>query len=45
MPNEAAKVVEKAPETSLHMKISPETGQGKTSRPKARKVLRLSSTE
>src|SRR2546429_4891899 len=37
--NEAAKVREKAPETSLHMKISPKNDQGKTSESKARKVL------
>jgi hypothetical protein len=40
MPNEAAKVLEKAPETSLHMKIIPKNGQEQTSRPKVRKVLR-----
>ena len=43
--NEALKVAEKAPRTSLLMKTSPNTGQGKKPQPRAEKVLRFSSTE
>ena len=44
-PNEALEVAEKAPRTSLHMKISPKTGQGKKPQPRAERVLLSSSTE
>ena len=44
-PNEALKVAEKAPRTSLLMKTDPNTGQGKKPQPRAEKVLRFSSTE
>ena len=44
-PNEALKVAEKASRTSLLMKTSSNTGQGKKPQPRAEKVLRFSSTE
>ena len=44
-PNEALEVAEKAPRTSLLMKIVLNTGQGKKPQPRAEKVLRFSSTE
>src|ERR1051325_2348507 len=40
-PNEALKVAEKAPRTSLLMKTNPNTGQGKKPQPRAEKVLRF----